>query len=287
MSVFVDLDLSLSNPDNEIDDELHSNVGTSEFNLDHDMFFVGAALEIWTAAGQTGTQLALTTDYTLHGKHESLSKRANRDVYQRIKIVNALYQSVDLYFTYWACADYISIGDLVTADEMVGVPIPWFENTIPDWALELDGSEISRTTYARLFSKYGEKYGNGDGSTTFNIPDLRGRFIRGWDHGAGRDPDAGTRNDRGDGTVGDNVGTVQSHAFQGHYHEITLNGGSTTASYICRGAGGNRGDESSTNEFITRYTLTVLLPTTGVHGTVQYSEETRPQNVNMMYITRY
>lgn len=44
-------------------------------------------------------------------------------------------------------------------------------------ALLCDGSAISRTTYADLFTLLGTYYGSGDGSTTFNIPDLRGYFI--------------------------------------------------------------------------------------------------------------
>ena len=46
---------------------------------------------------------------------------------------------------------------------------------------------ISRTTYAALFAVIGETFGAGDGSTTFNLPDLRGEFIRGWDNSRGVD----------------------------------------------------------------------------------------------------
>ncbi len=57
----------------------------------------------------------------------------------------------------------------------------------PDYYLECDGSAISRTTYANLFSVIGTAYGAGDGTTTFALPDLRGEFIRGWDNGRGVD----------------------------------------------------------------------------------------------------
>lgn len=53
--------------------------------------------------------------------------------------------------------------------------------------LECDGSTISRATYSDLFGVVGTTYGAGDGSTTFKLPDLRGEFIRGWDHGRGED----------------------------------------------------------------------------------------------------
>lgn len=54
--------------------------------------------------------------------------------------------------------------------------------------LKANGAEISRTIYAALFAAIGTTYGAGNGSTTFNLPDLRGEFIRGWDEGRGADP---------------------------------------------------------------------------------------------------
>lgn len=60
-------------------------------------------------------------------------------------------------------------------------------DTVPDGYLECDGSAVSRTTYAALFAKIGTKHGVGDGSTTFNLPERRGEFPRGWDHGRGID----------------------------------------------------------------------------------------------------
>lgn len=54
------------------------------------------------------------------------------------------------------------------------------------WML-CNGAAISRTVYARLFAAIGTLYGPGDGSTTFNLPDLRGEFIRSWDAGRGVD----------------------------------------------------------------------------------------------------
>lgn len=59
--------------------------------------------------------------------------------------------------------------------------------TVPAGYLEYNGQAVSRTTYATLFAVVGTTYGAGDGSTTFNLPDLRGEFIRGWDHGRGVD----------------------------------------------------------------------------------------------------
>jgi len=59
------------------------------------------------------------------------------------------------------------------------VVLPWAEATAPTGWLLCDGSAISRTTYAWLFAKIGTTFGAGNGSTTFNIPDLRAATLRG------------------------------------------------------------------------------------------------------------
>jgi len=68
-----------------------------------------------------------------------------------------------------------------------GTTVLWCAPVVPDGYLELAGQAISRTTYSALFSLFGATYGAGDGSTTFNLPDLRGEFVRGWDRGRGVD----------------------------------------------------------------------------------------------------
>lgn len=55
--------------------------------------------------------------------------------------------------------------------------------TAPVGWLKANGAEISRTLYANLFAAIGTTFGSGDGKTTFNLPDLRGEFLRGWDDG--------------------------------------------------------------------------------------------------------
>jgi microcystin-dependent protein len=60
-----------------------------------------------------------------------------------------------------------------------GVVLPFAGAAAPDGWLLCDGSAISRTTYARLFATIGTSFGVGDGSTTFNLPNTQGVFIRG------------------------------------------------------------------------------------------------------------
>lgn len=61
--------------------------------------------------------------------------------------------------------------------------------TPPAGWLKADGTAVSRTTYANLFSAIGTTYGIGNGTSTFNLPDLRGEFVRALDDG--RNVDAG------------------------------------------------------------------------------------------------
>lgn len=65
------------------------------------------------------------------------------------------------------------------ANSPVGA-IYWYPvETPPEGTLVCNGGAVSRTAYAELFAVLGIKYGAGDGSTTFNLPDLRGKFVRG------------------------------------------------------------------------------------------------------------
>lgn len=72
----------------------------------------------------------------------------------------------------------------------VGLPpgaiINYALGSVPVGWLVADGSAVSRSTYADLFAAISTFYGSGNGSTTFNLPDLRGRVVAGEDSGAGR-----------------------------------------------------------------------------------------------------
>jgi microcystin-dependent protein len=91
-----------------------------------------------------------------------------------------------------------STGDVLTvsggvptwAAPAAGVPtgaiLPYGASSAPDGYLNCDGSAVSRTTYADLFAVIGVQFGTGNGSTTFNLPDLRGRVPMGVDGSANR-----------------------------------------------------------------------------------------------------
>lgn len=81
---------------------------------------------------------------------------------------------------------------LLNADDLAGMipsgAVMYFAGqTAPAGWLKANGAAVSRTAYAALFAAIGTTYGTGDGRTTFNLPDLRGEFVRGWDDGRGID----------------------------------------------------------------------------------------------------
>ena len=103
-----------------------------------------------------------------------------------------------------------------------------------------DGEELSRDDYSELYEVIGGSFGDGDNVNTFNLPDLRGRFVRGVDNGAGRDPDANSRGASAEGgNTGDKVGSAQGDAFKSHEHQYTAHGNTNAVEpYNYPGAGG-------------------------------------------------
>lgn len=140
-------------------------------------------------------------------------------------------------------------------DFWIGIPLPYPSSTPPSGFFECNGAAISRTTYSKLFARIGTTFGTGDGSTTFNLPDLRGEFIRGWDQGRGVD-------------VGRTLGSAQQDEFRMHYHDFEY--GMDT---IFSDGPNNRPD-------IRDGGIIKATHTTG-------GAETRPRNVAMMYIIKY
>ena len=161
-----------------------------------------------------------------------------------------------------------------------GMIAPFPTSGVPTGWLECNGSAVSRTTYADLFALISDDYGNGDGSTTFNLPDLRGQFIRGYANGQATDPDRASRTDRGDGTTGDAVGTKQDHAVEEHSHRTPAtsgyNGNTSNTTYYSKGGSGY----SST----LAHGGPIWQNSNSSNPNIKVSSnETRPKNVSMLY----
>ena len=114
------------------------------------------------------------------------------------------------------------------ATGVVGEILTSASTVTPANFLACDGSAVSRTAYASLFASIGVTHGSGDGSTTFNLPDYRGRFLRGTTGASANDPDSASRTAMNTGgNTGNNVGSVQADAFQNITG--TMSGGSATS----------------------------------------------------------
>jgi len=163
---------------------------------------------------------------------------------------------------------WISIGVLdPTAFSSSGIPtgqvIHVASSTAPTGYLKCNGAAISRTTYAALFTAISTVFGAGNGSTTFNVPDLRGEFIRGWDDARGIDS-------------GRTFGSFQAQQFQSHTHSVC-----NTAS-----------DNLNAGTFVkTIYYLDPNLTTspfsTGSPNSGSTGTETRPRNIALLACIKF
>ncbi len=171
--------------------------------------------------------------------------------------------------------------------------------TAPAGYLKCDGSAISRTTYAALFTIIGTTWGAGNGSSTFNTPDLRGEFVRGWDDGKGTDS-------------GRSFASSQSDQNEQHNHSASSTVGSHTHSYAFAqgsdgGVGNNFGGSGITSVTQSGGRLAELEQSGGNDGqdlrgytaetdgtqpsgstTIanQGGNEARPRNIAMMYVIK-
>lgn len=122
--------------------------------------------------------------------------------------------------------------------------------------LKCDGAAVSRAAFPDLFAVIGTIHGPGDGATTFNVPDMRGEFARGWDDGRGVD-------------VARAFGSTQADELKSHLHAVSPPSATddTAAGLTTAGSGGA--------ELINPYN-------TGLTG----GPETRPRNVALLFIIK-
>lgn len=155
--------------------------------------------------------------------------------------------------------------------------------TAPEgWAM-CDGSEVSRTDYAALFAVISTTYGVGDGLDTFNLPDMRGQFLRALDDMGTAQGAAGVDADGTARTVGQTQGNATatnglSVNNNTHTHPIRfdIGGGSPNAFPQLQGDGGGTGADVTYN----------TNSNTHSHGLSSTDTETRPTNMGINYIIK-
>lgn len=185
------------------------------------------------------------------------------------------------------------------------VPFAGPTTNIPTGWLLCDGTQVSRVGRSRLFAAIGTAWGAGDGSTTFNLPDLRGVFLRGVNLGRGgdlADPDSNQRvASAPGGLTGNNQGSVQTSQFRPHRHrwaEIDGNASRFSRSLyswdvngygyqalrpFVAGDDGTSGDDDSFE--VSAPANAALYTKSGT--TVEDAGETRPNNAYVNYIIKY
>jgi microcystin-dependent protein len=179
----------------------------------------------------------------------------------------------------------------------IGEVIAYVDDTAPDNFIYCDGSAVSRTDFADLFAVMGTKFGIGDGSTTFNLPDMRGQFIRGVDDGRGLDPEAGARSNGGD-TIGstqlDAMQRITGEAFCDFYGSSTNRVGNMPNSTFGAFGSSNAGRGAyemtgATNGYGAAQTGITFDSANSVspNPAKTSNSETRPTNVGMKFFVRY
>lgn len=179
--------------------------------------------------------------------------------------------------------DGVNITDetLNPNNDMVGAVVGFAMNSAPEGWLAANGSAVSRTTYARLFSRIGTTYGVGDGVNTFNLPDYRAEFLRGLDSGRGID-------------AGRVIGSAQAQQSVNHSHLLPTTSGTggdglmtavftdDTSAMTYYPSGTNSYNPSpSANTTLRTYTANA----SAIAGA--FGDETRPRNIAVLYCIKF
>jgi len=149
-------------------------------------------------------------------------------------------------------------------------------NTAPTGFLKANGAAVSRTTFAALFAVTGTTYGAGDGTTTFNLPDLRGEFIRGW--ADDRAVDTG----RAFGSAQAADTNLLSHT---HSSAVTAYGGGSQGT-LTYGAGWTQAYNQQSEQYENNPAVVNLTYTTGGPSPAG-GAETRPRNVALLACIKF
>ena len=177
----------------------------------------------------------------------------------------------------------------------VGAVIAFAGAVAPANWLICDGTAKSAATYAKLFAAIGTAWG-GD-ATNFRLPDLRGRFLRGWNSNAAVDPDASSRT-TSDGTtvIGNVVGSYQGDEFTRHDHYQFFGAGislinssssnNTNSSPYLNIEYTGTGNVIVANDYLISAGTTSNLRGNTLPGSFSGGNETRPKNAYIMYIIK-
>lgn len=165
--------------------------------------------------------------------------------------------------------------------ELVGEVAFFARTTSPSGWLKANGAAVSRTTYADLFAAIGTTFGAGDGRSTFNLPDLRGEFVRGLDDGRNID------NGRGLGSKqGDAIRNIAGHfGVRGIYN----NNGSPHGTIVVQTNGVITSSSGGDWDAIGRTSGSSKITTVTIDASrsVPTAAENRPRNIALLACIKY
>jgi microcystin-dependent protein len=121
--------------------------------------------------------------------------------------------------------EIINNGELLEGGTATGTILPWSDSSVPSGYLECNGSAVSRATYSGLFAVIGTTYGAGNGSTTFNLPDLRDNVPVGKSGTKSLGSTGGANTVTSTGNVGGSTAnaTLSTAQLASHSHTLTRN----------------------------------------------------------------
>ncbi|EJB8382831.1 tail fiber protein [Pseudomonas aeruginosa] len=199
------------------------------------------------------------TTLTGYGITDALAKYESATAANKLSVARAIVLKGDVS----GKAYFDGSSDVSIQAQVPGVPgqVSLFAMSSPPvgW-LKCNGAAVSRSVYSGLFSMIGTSYGVGDGASTFNLPDLRGEFVRGWDDARGVDP-------------GRAFASKQMDTFKAHYHTTVGNNQYGNFQYIADvGVGGTIGGAAGSS-------WSPNAPFNNGGG----GSETRPRNIALLY----
>lgn len=156
------------------------------------------------------------------------------------------------------------------------VPFGGDADHVPTGWMLCDGRELERSKYQSLYQTIGKSFGEGDGSSTFNVPDLRGVFLRGVSGETKKDPDAGLRSfSKKGGNIGNAVGSYQGDAIR----NFTGSFNASTGSGVFKNGGGSFYIGSKSVHWFSNSILDLSLQ-------VPVGSDNRPVNISVNYIIK-
>jgi len=220
-----------------------------------------------------------------------------------VGVAAAAYAAAPLHV--WSANEVLQASDLngnfsmlqaqiAAAQVPAGGVMPFAGPVAPPGYLPCNGDAVNRADYPALFAAIGTVHGSGNGATTFNLPDDRGRFLRGVDGPAGRDPDSTTRAAAATGgNAGNNVGSVQGAMVGHHTHGVTDPGHQQALNIdIALGGLWTYGDDKPNNWGVNQgahqpAAVRAASSTTGISVDGAGGAETRPTNAYVNFIIKY